>query len=215
MSEGIIINAGILVTFSSGVLVVIAGFWGYKRLSLEFKLLLLFFVYAVLSNLIIISTARSNLNNLWLFHLYTLFEFIILLWVISFWVQSIRLRQALRLGGIAFFGFWIVSKMTFESLNNYDTVTATVAHIVFIPVALYALYRISLAGSNNLLKDPRFWICVAVLIYSTGNIFWLSLGNEIVSWPKEQMLTAWGIHWMLDILANLFFAGGFWWQAHR
>ncbi|MCI0496166.1 hypothetical protein L0Z72_14260, partial [candidate division KSB1 bacterium] len=57
----------------------------------------------------------------------------------------------------------------------------------------------------EIFQDYRFWVLLAMLIYSAGNLFTFALSSYII---------VWSLHNMLNIIANLCYAGGFRWH-HR
>ena len=200
---------GAWVTFIVSIIVVVVGGFRVRALSFELKLLLLFLGIVVINNIILIYWAYLKINNIWLFHFYTLLEYSFLAYILSSWQKTPMFRYGIRWSIGAFAIFWIIAKFTFEPVVSYDAFTATISRFLLIGFASLSLYELSKSTREKFYLESRFWISGAILIYSAGSILWLALSNVINSWPESQMMAAWTIHWILDILTNILYLGGF------
>jgi hypothetical protein len=184
-----------------------AGLYFFRRLDIEMKILTIFFSFALIVEIIGFYLSFNRISYIWLIHLYTLLEYSLLMLIFSYWQKDNVLRRNLRLS-IGFFAFiWIGAKMFMENLSYWDNYTASLESVLLVGVSAYTLFELSKENRTSLYKEPRFWVCGAVLVYFTGNLMVFALINIItIDWP---------IHSLLNIVANLFYTGGFLCSRHR
>ncbi|NIU00146.1 MAG: hypothetical protein GWN01_04160 [Nitrosopumilaceae archaeon] len=206
---------GAWLSMFSAFLLMFIGILRYKYLPQEIRLLLLFFIIVVANESFTTYMTFKEKNTYWIFHIYTLIEYSLLILVLSYWQKNKVLRQSL-LWSILFYGMiWLVAKISIEKVTHFDNITAAISHIILVGVATYTFYTMSKENFRNLFRDPRFWISSGIIIYYTGNLLWLIFGNVMLSWPLTYLTIAWYLHWSINILANVFYAGGFLCQIHR
>lgn len=164
------------------------------------KILLIFLTIAGLIGIIVTSLAFYKINNMWLFHIYTLLETSLLLFVFSYWQKKYVLRNRLRLIILVFALIWIGAKLYLESFSRLDSYTASLECVLLVGVSAYTLFNLNNENVNTLFRDQRFWVSSAVLFYFAGNAMTFSLGN---------IFNTWLIHSVLNIFANLLYTGGF------
>lgn len=190
------------------ILVVGVGLIRLKKLPLALKLLVLFLAVVLVNNIIMLYWAFLKINNMWLFHFFTLLEYTSLSWILSYWHTKPFFQNGIRWSILFFACFWVLAKFTFEDMDSYDSITATISHLLLIGYAALTLFELGQTTGEKFILDARFWVSGAVLIYSTGSVLWLALSNVIITWPESQMMIAWTIHWTLDIFTNILYMGG-------
>ncbi len=153
--------------------------------------------------------ALHHLTNLWISHVYAVIEYPFLMAVFSLW-QKNRIVEKAMLISIAFFvAFWVVASIYLEPFTAPATYTYPVSRMIYCAVGLYTLRKISLESTSPILKDPRFWIISSLLISSTGDLMFYALRDVISGLSQQELLTAFGIHWILIIVTNLFYSEGY------
>ncbi len=203
------IPMGTWLSLLASILAVGVGLIRLKKLPLALRLLVLFLAVVLVNNIIVLYWAFLNINNMWLFHFFTLVEYTSLSWILSYWQPRSFFQKGIRWSILIFACIWLLAKFTFENMDSYDSVTATISHLLLIGYAALTLFELGQTAGEKFIFDARFWVSGAVLIYSTGSILWLALGNVIITWPEPQMMIAWTIHWILDIFTNILYMGGF------
>ncbi len=182
----------------------IAGLFVYKRLSKELRFLMLFFTGNVVFDLIFSYLAINNIRNLWLFHIYTVFEYGFWIYFFSFLLKNELVRSILRISIPIFILFWFSVKLLWEEWFFFNTVTRPLNSLILIMVSLYTLHQFNKENIYSLFREPRFWIIVGVLVYFSGNILLFSMTNIVL----ESHPGVWLLHSILNILANLCFTRG-------
>jgi hypothetical protein len=199
---------GLIASFSC-LVPVIAGFWRLKTMDRDLRLVVALVAIGLLITVVQLYLAIRSINNLWIGHMYNLVEYAITLLIFSDWEENPQIRAALRMSIIVFGLFWVVSKIEWESLFQPAALTTTVARMAFTLVALRMLYRLTEEGKVTMLRDPRFWVCVAILVSATGDLMFYSLRNLLTLLPKKDIILAFRVHWFLMIVVDALFLVAF------
>ncbi len=192
----------------SGLVPLIAGICAYRRSSTEMRILTIFLVFVLLIEILGFSLFYNNFDNSWLFHIFTLIEYSFLVFIFSNWQINTILKHILRLSILFFTLVWISAKLLFENFNSMDNYTASLESILLIAISVLTLYSLTKENEKPLFIDSRFWICGAVLIYFSGNFMTFAFSNIIGSLLADKIILP-PIHSILNIIANLCYAGGF------
>jgi len=182
------------------IILLIIGLIRFKSLSKELKLFLFFIIFIILTDLTLFFLAAKRINNLWLIHFYTLFEFIILSFLFSYWQKTKYVIYGLRFSIFIFALIWIVAKIVLENFSRFDNFTASFSSIILMCFAIITLINLIKEPTFNILREPKFWVSSGILIYFGGNFF---------SFALSTVITVWSLHDVINIIANLFYAGGF------
>jgi hypothetical protein len=177
-----------------------AGVFVFHRLRWETKILVGYFILIGLVDMLALYLAFHRVLNIWLFHLFTPLEYGFLVFVFSCWQKRPVVRLLLRASIPLFAGLCLVNKLYLENLGRFDNFTTTLEAIALIMISVYTLFDIYRENSSPILKNPRFWVATAVLIYFSGNFPIFAFAN---------VLTVWSIHHILNITSNMLFTGGF------
>lgn len=183
----------------------LAGLFVLKRLSKELRFLMLFFAGNVMFELVFAYLAINSVRNLWLFHIYTVFEYGFLIYFFSFLQKNELVRSFFRISIPIFILFWLNVKLLWEDWFFFNTVTRPLNALILILVSTITLHQFNKENINHLFREPRFWMIVGVLVYFSGNILLFSMTNIVL----EGRPDIWLIHSILNIIANLCFTRGF------
>ena len=190
-------------SFVSGLIPFILGLILFRKLNTALKLLLLLFGIGLLFEALgyyqyFFSSFRNNIS---LFHFYTLIECSLFIFIFSFWQNDFKLRRILRIIIPGFAFLWIGSKLFFESFDQPDNYTTSLECVLLVAISFRTLYVVNQENLKTILREPRFWISAAVLIYFSANLLTFALSNIIVNWGFH--------HAIVNIISNLLYAGGF------
>ena len=149
-------------------------------------------------------------SNLPLLHLYTFVQFILLAWVYRVHLHktlSLPLQRAF-LGGFAL--FVVLNALWLDGIENFNPHARAVESILLVVLALSYFYSLMREMRiARLESDSLFWISCAVLLYFSGS-FLLFIVSKYISSSEPVMLTVWGIHSVLNILANIIYVIALW-----
>jgi hypothetical protein len=157
----------------------------------------------------------NHIPNLWVIHLSTLIEFVVIMTMFYSWKKTRNEKRLLLILGCAFVFFWFVSKFIFEPFTQMDTYTSTVAQMIYISIGVSMLFDVLKDSKTVLKKEARIWVASGMVIYSAGTLLTTSLFNMILKTIPAMLNTIWKINWILLIMVSLFYARGIWCQVKQ
>jgi hypothetical protein len=194
----------------------VIGVWAlffWKRSTFSQRCIIILLVEMSLSSIIEHVMGMYHIHNLWVMHISTLIEFLIIMTMFYGWKKTRTEKRLLILLSCAFVLIWSVSKIFLESFEQMDTYSYAVAQMIYIAFAVSLLFDV-LKDSQTLAKhDSRLWIASGIIIYSTGTLLVVSLFNVIVTSMPQLFITVWHINWVLVIITALLYARGIWCQV--
>jgi hypothetical protein len=175
-----------------------------RNFSKDLKLYTILFVLAVIFDQILFVLYLLKINNWLVIHFWILIEYVVTIYVFSYWQKNSKLQKILRWSIPVYTVFWIIVKiLKIEDWYWVPVYTRPVAGIILIIVVLCTLIKLG-EKDSYIYKNYQFWICVGALLYFSGNIVFFSiLDVDIV----EKL---WFLHDVTNISANFLYAGGFW-----
>lgn len=181
----------------------------WRRLDLPMRLLGALFLIAILIEAGCWYLAFRSTSNLWLFHVWTAIEYSLTILIFSFWQREPGIRRLLRLSIPAFFIMLVTNKIFFEPFHGLDSISRSISSIIIVLVAAMTFQRMLIEPGESLLRDSRFWISSAALIYHAGTLTIFTLGRVMMADDMNVFEAIYAVHGVINILANLLFAGGF------
>ncbi len=182
----------------------ITGIIFFRALDKNLKILFIFIIVKILTDATATILALHQLNNMWVFHIYTLLEYFFLTYILANW-QQVKLSKIILLTSIFVFAMiWIISKFTIEKFLLFDNYTSALCSTLLTGLSLLTLFQIMQDNLTGIFHDHRFWVSFAILMYSAGNFFTFALAT----------IYLWSPHNMINILSNLCYAGGFLSKRH-
>lgn len=180
-----------------------------KYFNTSEKILLWFVVASALSDVIAFVLQRQDINNMFLFHIYTVVEFTL---ISLFYVKVISNPRITPFIIGALFPFLCVAVYEFiTNRNGLDVICTTTESIVLM---LYAILGFSSMLKNpvqsRVVAIPLFWFNTAVLLYFAGNLFLFVFSNYMQSHFGNQFNGLWRIHSVMSIIFYLLIGTGFW-----
>jgi hypothetical protein len=146
-----------------------------------------------------------KVNNLFLMHLFTVIEFVLLAWAYSFHLSQVISRKAMLAIAIAFVVFALLNSLFLQPLHTFNSYAKCLECILILSFALVYVYLLLVSDEQRLLKTlPMFWINTAVLIYFTTIFFLFLLSNNMMVLPSVVRKSIWVIRGLL--LSGYYFA---------
>ena len=199
----------VILSIVSGLIPFTVGLYTFRSLSNEMKILVPYFGLALVAEVTLVYIAANHVNNLWLFHIFTIVEYGFFVWVFSTW-QNPTLRTILR-ASIPLFSAWgLVAMFLLKNLQQFNALGRSVASLVLVAVSSLTLFELSKERFGSVFRESRFWVACATLVYFAGTLVLFALSNVFVlGWNAERARMVFSINIILSIIANLIFAGGF------
>ena len=153
--------------------------------------------------------ASYNIQNLWMSHINTLVEFVLIMLMYFFWMKRNLNRLMLNICLVMFVVCWIVSKFTFEPLSSLDGWTAPLSKVLQIVFSALLLLDVVKESDITWINDPRIWVASGVIIYSAGSLFIFALFNTMLQISPDRLKLVWSLNWILIIASNVLSTWGF------
>lgn len=146
--------------------------------------------------------------NLFLLHIYTIFEFILLTLIFKPVLKPLIFKSLL----ILFPLFAAINSIFFERLNSTNVLNRSIGAFILMFYAL-SFFTKTLKEMKiiRLEQEPLFWISIGVLFYNAGSFFIFIFSSDLTP-QKELFFTYFGIHAILAILMYIFYTIALWVQ---
>lgn len=198
-----------LAVLSNISIAILAG-WRVRNYDRSFFWLFMMFLLTVLTDIsaIYFFSIRAG-NTLWIGHLHTYFQFILIGAAFYHWLNSDNLKKMMLWIMAGFSLMWLVSKFTIERFDQYDFITGSISALFLLILAIMILHNLWRDNLQEFIWDGRFWICIAVVVYFSGSLVFRVGANELINLPVQMITIIWAFQCLITVLANLFYAGGF------
>lgn len=181
-----------------------AGIYFFRSASRDMQFLAVFIILSLISSLTVTILAIYEINNLWLFHIFTPIEYGFLICVFSFWQRSQLIKKILIWSIVVFFFIWIGAKLLqIEQFDHFYHPTRSLSTIIMTIVSVFTLITINIEEEDLIYKDYRFWVILGVLVSFTGTAIVFNLSD------LDLIKSIWTIHSILNITGNICFACAF------
>ena len=200
------------VSISSLAIPLVAGIAAYRRLSPALKVLLvLIFIISLVEGYTLYQVLNHGQYE-WIHYIYMPFEYGLFASVLFKWQTDARLKKILLWSIPAFTLVCIVNALATRDFSRTNNFVVSVACGLYIVMTTYTFVVIQKNTLGEVLKNPRFWISSALLLYAAGSLTYFAFLKLL---PINQLMIAWYFHSALGIATNLLYAGGFICQYRR
>jgi hypothetical protein len=179
-----------------------AGVSYFPRLKLDTKILVVLFGITFLVDATTIYFSFKTVNINWIQHFYTPVAYIFLVTVFALWQERPIIKKAYIWSIPVFVLICFRDISDTHNLQYSNDFTAALSCAIYILATSHFLVNIERREGGTILRNYRFWILAGLLIYSAGSLAYFAFFRLFYSY------FVWGIHGVLDIVTNIFFATG-------
>lgn len=149
-------------------------------------------------------------NNLPLLHIYTIIEFAFIVFYFSRLFGG-RISKTVW-AGVAVFSVFAVIHATFrQGWNLFNTLPRSMESLVVIILCITCYVRmLSEPKSENLARDPVFWLNTGWIYYFSGALFLFTMSNYILPLHHTLNIWVWTLHALFSDMLYLFIFIGLW-----
>jgi len=201
----------IKISQSSVLLPVIAGLLQYKKLPAAFRVLLYFFMVAILFEIQASIFKRVYHNNMPGQHLYTVIEF--LSYSVVFYLnfrKNSMMRRLIAVNAVVFAGVAVADAFYINGIwapNAVSLSYSSVSIIVYSLACFYVLFQQDTLQYSWVY--PMFWVSTGTLIYFASNMLYFMLKRYLLIKAANIETFSLIFHDALNIIANCLFAQSF------
>lgn len=207
MAKDLVIYIGYISLFST-ILPLFFGYLNRKTLGAELRVLYLLLLISLLTDMVTVYLSANRINNLFLFHLYTFFEYVLLSYIFHLLFKDRKLSWLVLGCTLLLFAFSILDATWIHSLREMNTLTVFTESIILISYTGIFFYQfLQRLEFSDPLANPFFWFNAAVLFYFAGNLFLFIFSNYVLSEPSNML---WVINHVINILFKFILGMTFW-----
>ena len=184
----------------------VAGLTTYRKLQVEFKVLAILFIVMFLVEAHNLYQLYNGQNNIWIYHFYFPVEYTALMYVFSVWQTNSLIKVLIRLSIPVLVIISIIYTVQSPSLYVYDHLPMTIALPIYLSISTYTLLNHYSQDKGNILKNPIFWVCAALILFSSCSLMHFVVRNMF---SESKWIIIWTIHAVTNMAANLLYAVGF------
>ncbi len=188
--------------------IIIAGI-NYKLLSNPLKVFFYFNIFTFILNSLNIILSSLSIRDLYLIHLYTVFEFAFISWFYALQFKGLIVKIIPPL--VLVFAIWcVVNYLYVQTAIQLNTYTRSVEAIIIIAYCLMFINRQSQVEVSQKWGDLSLnWINAGILLFYSCNFFIFIFSNYLLS-PDSQIIKAiWTGYDVILLFENIFFAIAF------
>jgi hypothetical protein len=166
---------------------------------------------AVCTHLVSFTLWKMKIPNLYILHIYTLAEYLILLRYYFLLLKGFIPAYVFYFLAIAFPLFAITDSLVIETLHSFNTYSRSVEALVFIFLSVsWFVKAVSDTENNETNKQPLNYIAGGLLIYFAGSIILFSFLDMINEFVFRFMMNVWSIHTFLLVILYILITIGLW-----
>jgi hypothetical protein len=151
-----------------------------------------------------------ELNNLMLLHIFTVIQFFIITLIFRKHLKPIIAPTSIDVLIVLFFISAIINALFLDGLLRFNTYARALESGILVFFALAFYYKtLKELKIKHLEQEPMFWISTAIIIYFSGSLIIFIVSNYFIT-SDEFLFSAWGMHAILNVLANTLYAITLW-----
>ena len=150
------------------LLIAIAGFIRYKKLSKGFQILTVLILCTLISESTKMVYGKIYHNNMPLAHIWAVIEYAFFSLTYFYLLTNRWVKKAIIVSTIAMLILEVVNVLFFEKLSQFPSLILEASHIVYVVYSLLLFRQMLLfPAQQSLFKQSLFWFNINVLFYAT------------------------------------------------
>ena len=199
----------------SALIPIIVALVKYRYLDRPLKIAFFFIAFSFILILVNLYCAYHGISNLVVFHFYAIFEFALVLWFFSYYVDGVLQRAIIPL--VAVFAVWSVINFFFIQTGvQLNTYTRPIEAMIIVIYCIAMFNKQTLADTTHRWSAASYnWIAVAFLVFYACSFFIFIFSNYFLVRGDKISLYFWEGYVYILVIENLLLAAGFYKAAPR
>jgi hypothetical protein len=157
-----------------------AAFYRYRYLTPAFKLLLWYYIYLAISNVVNITLPKYHIHTVFLYHIFTIFEFSFI--TLFYNIVFEKKWNNIMIPMIVVFNILCIINFFIQSGDKVDTYTSTLEAVIVIGYCILYLLR-----QNNVEEDTTWgrnglnWVNISFMLYYSCGLFMFISTNFLMN----------------------------------
>lgn len=153
--------------------------------------------------------ADKSINNMFLYHLFSLAEVIFLSFFFRKILKTPLIRKAIPYFILLFILVFVFSTLFLEKLDSFNSNTSGIEFLIIIIFCM--AYYFQLANSDEILfftQNPIFWIVSGLFIYYASSMMMFALYKYAAESNKDFVLNFWMFQVIMYLVKNILITKG-------
>lgn len=194
----------------------ITGLFGFKKGPVYIRWLIIHLLFAAIVQLFSFYLWKNGKNNLYVLHIYTVEEMVMLTFFYYFLLKDVVKRNIFFFVVALFVICAVLNAIFLQSITKHNTYARSLESLAIIIWAIVFFYQHLAEDPNTKQKHGKGVLLInsAFLLYFSTSLLLFTLSNFIsVTSSKEMRINLWAIHALISILMYILIAIGLW--KHR
>ncbi|MEZ5013560.1 MAG: hypothetical protein R2794_04650 [Chitinophagales bacterium] len=193
------------------IIPVILSIRWFRAFSRPFKWISLYVYLLFTTHVISYFLWQRGQNNMVVAHVFSFFEFHILLYFFYLLLRPAFTALACLCTALGFSGFFLADTFIWEGLYNLQTYSITLESVVFVFFSVWWFihivrdYKVPLSG----LTDLRY-VVIGILLYFAGSVLLFALNDYVNKITRSLRINVWSIHTLLALILYGMICIGMW-----
>lgn len=146
--------------------------------------------------------ASENRNNLAFYNFFSVFEFVFYLFLLSKIIRSRSMKKIIGATAVLYTGGAVINIVYIQGINVFHTTSYAAGCLMLVAFCIFYFYEVfRMPARGNLVGNPAFWICTALLFFYCCGFPLYGLVNY---WSRSWVLMAKSFDKLTNLL-NIFF----------
>ncbi len=194
-----IANVAVAVSF----LLATVALYNFNRFNNILKLVSIYLVASAGIDLVSLMFALNGLPNLIFFHLFTLFEFIVLSVIFNAIFVEYDKKQWVKKLCYPVAALIVVNTAILQDFTSYNSISGTITSVLIIFYSIYYFYLLVDSSSVDEQSKLIKWFIICVFIYHSFTLIILLFSNQMVDISKETQAVVWILRSIVILLSKL------------
>jgi hypothetical protein len=201
---GVIVPASVLLPIGAGLIKKV-----YRNSNI--KIILLYLIFATVTETVAMLTVMQNINNLPLLHFYTIVEFLFILRYFQLTLNSSPVQYLIKILMYSFPTIAILDFVFIQNIFQFNSYPRSIAALIIVAFCMYYFFIYTdNEAKRKWSTQPLNWITAGLLIYFCNAFLYFAFLNIIHQKASLAMRFVFGdIHATLVMLMYILFSIGF------
>lgn len=182
----------------------------FKLLPKEAKAIFAYLVLGAVTNTTATTMAKNGINNLPVLHLYTFFEFLVIVLFYSIVIGAEKSRRWFFLTTILFGIACTVNAVFFQSIYTFNSYTLSLGTLIIMLFAVNYFARVfNSVSEERVTSIPAFWFNAGIFLYFSSSFFLYVFSNFIMQLSNHAFNLVWDIKASFLLAMYFLFTIGF------
>ena len=184
----------------------------YKAFDKNLRFFSLYIFIGFATEMVVKLMWLYKLNNLPLFHAYTIVEFVLLTLFFRQLYRMVDKTLPLKSVLFVFLAFTLINTLFFQPIFKHNTSVRTVEAVVVCGYCLvFFYYYMKYNFSSAIFPESYLWITAGLFIYFSANVFLFIFSNYLYEhMTKEEVRLMWASHGIINGIKYLLITIGLW-----